>query len=533
LHPDEKEWTRNLIVASPFGLKLHDDLQKNTPPFRDNYQTAKYLSTKLAVLCWQGKKEECQEKILHNERLTVNNEPLKVEKLIEKIQSSPRLFEIGNHSTVDLSHTQGGKLHPMPENLLGEKESKSIQTALFFILFTFFVLVFFIYLIPEGLRRITYVVCSGFILLAFGYIVLQLIDAPAAETFSFTNGTSTWPANSIKFLAIVLAFYLLINLKNQLKKSEKEINCEYKVEENHKNTPIARRDQLIIDRWHEELLAKTDGEISTRNKTKQFFSDLWSQYLQRATFCCMRVITLFVFFILCIGILILTGLFDWPNIPYRGQTSFYFSWGIILLIYTLYLTLIFIIADRAHLSSHFVKLLTTFDVIWPEHMQITYRFKHDLPDDVIKKRILLDFIYQHSSTINNFIYYPFIILLLLILSRSQYFDNWQYTPLLFIMFSFTAVIAMGSTWRLRQATKHAKKRILEQLNNDYWQSLSIRVGFQKKEKSDRIKLLINEIENLRDGPFLPLTKHPITPSLLMPFGGVGGLYLIGYLASII
>jgi len=98
---------------------------------------------------------------------------------------------------------------------------------------------------------------------------------------------------------------------------------------------------------------------------------------------------------------------------------------------------------------------------------------------------------MRASTINNFIYYPFIILLLLlhILSRSQYFDNWQ--------------------------------------------SLSIRVRYQKKEKSDRIKLLINEVEILRHGPFLPLTKHPITLSLLMPFGGVGGLYLIGYLASII
>src|SRR5262249_1016694 len=34
LHPNEFKWTRNLIVASSFGLKLHETLQGSVPPFR-------------------------------------------------------------------------------------------------------------------------------------------------------------------------------------------------------------------------------------------------------------------------------------------------------------------------------------------------------------------------------------------------------------------------------------------------------------------------------------------------------------------
>jgi hypothetical protein len=49
LHPDELEWTRNLVIASSFGLRLHPDLQKNTPPFRDTYQTALFFATRLAM----------------------------------------------------------------------------------------------------------------------------------------------------------------------------------------------------------------------------------------------------------------------------------------------------------------------------------------------------------------------------------------------------------------------------------------------------------------------------------------------------
>ena len=33
------KWTRNLLVASGFGLQLHPELQGPVAPFRDNYQT--------------------------------------------------------------------------------------------------------------------------------------------------------------------------------------------------------------------------------------------------------------------------------------------------------------------------------------------------------------------------------------------------------------------------------------------------------------------------------------------------------------
>ena len=49
LHPDELQWTRNLVIASSFGLRLHPALQKNTPPFRDSYQTSLFFATRLAM----------------------------------------------------------------------------------------------------------------------------------------------------------------------------------------------------------------------------------------------------------------------------------------------------------------------------------------------------------------------------------------------------------------------------------------------------------------------------------------------------
>ncbi len=62
LHADQKDWARNLVVASNFGLSLHPALQGSTLPFRDSYQTSTYLATLMALMAlrdppldWTGK----------------------------------------------------------------------------------------------------------------------------------------------------------------------------------------------------------------------------------------------------------------------------------------------------------------------------------------------------------------------------------------------------------------------------------------------------------------------------------------------
>jgi hypothetical protein len=47
--PSELEYAQNLLVASHFALSLHPGLQRETPPFRDSYQTSAYLATLVAI----------------------------------------------------------------------------------------------------------------------------------------------------------------------------------------------------------------------------------------------------------------------------------------------------------------------------------------------------------------------------------------------------------------------------------------------------------------------------------------------------
>src|SRR5262249_8211643 len=80
--PAQYDWTRNLIVASSFGLELNEGLQRDIPPFRDTYQTSAFLATRLALQ---------------------DNHNTDGKKHIEDLLQKPRIFESGRSGAVDLA----------------------------------------------------------------------------------------------------------------------------------------------------------------------------------------------------------------------------------------------------------------------------------------------------------------------------------------------------------------------------------------------------------------------------------------------
>jgi uncharacterized membrane protein len=91
---EEIEWTRNLLVLSSYGLKLHEELQRDTPPFRNSYQTAIFASVLLALA-----------QIEHEEFMPMQE---------------PRIFEIGKAGGYDLSKIkENGRSDFYPERTDG------------------------------------------------------------------------------------------------------------------------------------------------------------------------------------------------------------------------------------------------------------------------------------------------------------------------------------------------------------------------------------------------------------------------------
>ena len=107
LHPEDNAVTRNLIVASGFGLSLKRGLQREVPPLRDSYQTALLLAVHLALSSRQ-----------HRDLA---------------IPPPARLFEVGRTRMVELvtdSNLQdaGGFLRPAPQRS-GDKRPQTSTSA--------------------------------------------------------------------------------------------------------------------------------------------------------------------------------------------------------------------------------------------------------------------------------------------------------------------------------------------------------------------------------------------------------------------
>lgn len=520
-HPSEIKSTRNLIVASSYGLQLHQKLQKNTPPFRDSYQTSLYLTTLLAL-----------EK-LHPEKLFLEKS---LEAIIKDSLDKPRLFEIGNYGAVDLSHTFEKNIHSEPENASASKFPNEEEVLgnildLIYLMFSTITLTLLLYcLLPENLKPIIVRACIGVICLILFYQIAPSVDGHGSEPLSFTNGTSIWPATGIRFVAFMLVISFLYSIRSQLKNPDKKIEEKYlPLLEGIRSTAASNETKnslpwFLLDQWQ----IKPVNNIESINAWPHCLELRRLSYCGSAGCSCTRIILMFVLFIIFVTSLILVG-FNIPEAPFRGITSDNTSFIILLLAVAGYLILTFVIADITRLTSHFITELTSCNIHWPPETISAYK-KYGIPIHAVKNKILMDFIHHQANAINNFIYYPFFILFLLILSRNYFFDNWQISPLLLFIFIFTALITLGSAIRLRKASQAARDFILTTLENSYTSSLANDTWYRKEKNSDKIKLLINEIRNLKGGVFQPLSHHPIVLSWLIPFGSIAGISLFEYFA---
>jgi nucleotide-binding universal stress UspA family protein len=119
LSPKHYKWTRNLIIAAPFGLELSPGLQTMVPPFRSSYQTSLYLAVKTAM---GSLKELAITHGLRDAKRYVDSGSAKsvIVKLAEDIEAD--LIVLGSHGRhglqLLLGDTANGVLHRAPCDVL-------------------------------------------------------------------------------------------------------------------------------------------------------------------------------------------------------------------------------------------------------------------------------------------------------------------------------------------------------------------------------------------------------------------------------
>jgi hypothetical protein len=125
------------------------------------------------------------------------------------------------------------------------------------------------------------------------------------------------------------------------------------------------------------------------------------------------------------------------------------------------------------------------------------------------------FVAQRTKVVAPLIWYPLLVLTLLVVARSSLFDNWTWPPGLMLIIGITAAWALGSAVLLRRAAEHLRETALNDLRRFRL------LGQESDVKRRTFDELIAEIRDLKTGAFAPLSDQPFVQAVLFPGAGLG------------
>jgi hypothetical protein len=139
--------------------------------------------------------------------------------------------------------------------------------------------------------------------------------------------------------------------------------------------------------------------------------------------------------------------------------------------------------------------------------------------------MLIRLVAKRTEVVGKMIYYPFIVLILMILSRLKYFDNIPIPIGLRISMFLFALLAWWCAFMLRCAAEKLRGKVVDRLA----------VGTREsqppcKEYAERIPEVRNEIILEKRGAFAPYLQNPVLHSLLA-LGGYGSVQLFDFLGK--
>lgn len=601
-HSDEWDWARNLIVASPFGLRLRDqwmlpdgrtpafDLQGKILPFRDAYQTATYAATLFAVnikACELLKDRERQQSALAKKQ----SEDLPAEEPMPQLLGLPRLFEIGRSGPYELPDSmlrdKSSDLQPISDVGWWNGWRLALLTGIGFCLAGLIAWICLIIQARKGKRlqlnrrhsnlsKLERIVRAAivrtpswaiFIASTLGgwlmIFVIAHLQLPNGEPFVWLEGISLWPTETLRLITVIMAMWFFVKTNESLRENENTIydtfglRCDtapwwrfapFRYQEQRKRV----RRSLSFGGWR----VKSKGKIVARS--------LWKRYIYagEVSVRLIRVVPLTLFYIGAGGFLIFLLLLDFPPVPGRGTASFRLDHVFLAFAVIASVGLTFYIADATTLNRRLIDYLVKRETKWPTEAYTNLRKRWKIrpagqpdnsgpsastsleasapkpadpiagvpPDRLLDEYLDIDLIATRTEVVGNLIYYPFVLITLIIISRISLFDNWTWPAGLFIVIGGNGGYAAWSAWKLRRTAENARQTALKNLN-------AILISLTAYEKgtgpeAQTARETITMITNESRGAFAAISRHPLIGALLLPSGGAGLWALTQYLPGL-
>lgn len=220
------------------------------------------------------------------------------------------------------------------------------------------------------------------------------------------------------------------------------------------------------------------------------------------------------------------GVFGWPHVPYRGDFSRWVHHVVDLSSIALLVLLIVYVVDAVWLCKRFIDQLAAKPTAWPDKLLKKHESARNLNPYFLDDWLDIRLITRLTKAVGTLIYYPFIVLALVIIARDGYFDDWDFPVGLVVMYVLGVACIIACAVLLRRAAEEARKKAVDNLKNKLF--LVKGGGPQHAHVAAQISLTVQEIEAEREGAFAPWTQRPVFGAILYPSGGVGLIALLEY-----
>jgi len=602
LHPRELPWTRNLVVASGFGLRLDDRLQVGTPPFRDSYQTSEYFATRLAI---------------HDARRLLSHEDAPVlatawpheasaswrQEDLPDWLGAPRIFEIGRTRAFDFTgrpattppdwldrpvelhsgaaapkaakridcrgdrwldcadvHPPGSDPAPAP-GLAGRWLVCALLSLLWLPVMSTWHLGGLAGLArvlrsrdPAPARRHRHAVVLALLAaLQFGLVPLGLALAwpPTAAWMAeggkplvFTEGISTWPTEFIRLFAVLLGLYLLLRGWRGLERNQHAISKEFSLlapraaieaSQAQADTRLPRLARLSNMFGWSAVEPRGLAPVRATGLRSHRVEELWRMHVVQNRLGA-RLVRSLALAVAALGLswLVMLAFHDERHVPARGALSRDVHEILHVLVFLVLYLVVMFVADATVLCVRFLLHLFRVKCLWPsdaiERFTQELGFRHD---EVVKHWINLRFVAQRTAEVNRLMFHPFIMLSLVLLSRSPALDDW---PLLrggVVLAAVGVAVALLCALSLRQVAEKARAGALKAIDRALLLAHAGAAAGPMPAGAPtpaQLELLREEARRLRQGAFARWSQQPLLKALALPFATLGGSSLVEYLS---
>lgn len=488
LHRDQLPWTRNLIVASGFGLSLHRDRQGDIPPFRDVYQTAVFYACLRALerLAPQhgGTGGGSEAAVASPDSPAQPPESVDPLSLVHP-GGHARLYEIGLAGAVDLSvdglAPDSRRIHPTRGDLL--PSWRVCLTALLGIVFGAALVIPFI-----GVRAWAWVSAAG-LLIAGAVMGLVLAGGAEGEPFAWLEGVSIWPAFLLRLIAGALSAYFIILSFRQLRDNFQGLSEKFRLV----NGPPAS----------EAGPAEGEGLVNVATLWKRYGEDGEER---------KRALRAGLFVVVVVGFAwMLAHVLGPPSKPFRGPVSQVANFLALLASVLSMLFLFGMILDATLLcKARLIEPLIGKTPGWPRDLidlEVPVRGT-DIP--FWDQWLAVSLIGEHTEVVRRLIYFPFIALSIMIVSRNRLFDNFDFPPMLITIWVVISLLAIASVWTLRSRAEGLRKSVVDRLSDEL-----VRTSASEPARVEQLKLRIERLRNFRLGVFASPLNQPVVSAVLL------------------